>query len=352
MITSASGYECLNVTNPDLSGFITGDILPVRDNRGDGSWRAMRYEDLLFLQEAMAEREWAIRDDSIVVSSPKPRRIDDYNFKNCVNRTYDKYVLNIVGGITDGYYIDKDKSPVFNFTRTNATNIRDALSNLGYGFSDPEQDITHKNITADDVRMAFYRTKKYVRTVHYFTSNNTPTITATEDKYIFYASSGSPTHTTETIDWNIIGNYPLYYQSVRSTSITIGSRSYRYSSFSYSNPPSFRWPKQYGGPVIPQCYWLFLVEVDDWHPGSSHTYNRFLVTKSAGNTSFSSFGVSGIASTAANLAMVPYSDEPYETPESANHGVSIYVKEMAGIMDHTFPAEIDTLNWNWQPSTI
>ena len=341
MITSVSEYECVNVTNPDLSGFITGDILPVRDNRGDGSWRAMKYEDLLFLQEAMTEREWSLRNGSIVQETPKCRFLSSMDFKNAVNRTYDKYVLNIVGGVTDGYYIDKDKSSIFDFVQTTETTIKDALAELGYDFSDPAQEIYGKFLDADDVRLAFYRTKKYVRAVHIL--SNAPTVTATATVTVYRHGEYSNEY-IESATWEL--SKPLYDQTVRSTSIAESSSSRRYS-FTYSNLPLFRWPKENG-----QCYWLFLVEVDSHRLGSSHTYSRYLVSKFAGTTYFNSFDVSGIASTVAGLAGVPYSDSPYATPESDNIGVSIYVIDWAAIMDHDFPAEIDSLNWNWQPSTI
>lgn len=344
MINSASGYECLNVTG--LSGFINGNIMPVRDNSGGGAWRAKRYEDLLFLHEAMLEREWAIRAGNISLATPKPRFVISSNFESCANITYDKYVLKIAVGTTNGYYIDKDKSPVFNFTQTSETTIKDALASLGYGFSDPAQSIAGRELDADDVRLAFYRTKKYVRAVHVL--SNAPTVTATATVTVYRHGEYS-NEWTDSVVWSS-NNMPLYEQTVRSTSIAESNNSRRYT-FAFSNPPSYRWPKQTVGGVAPQCYWLFLVEVDSHPSGGSHTYNRYLVSKVAGTTSFSSFDVSGMASTAAGLAGVPYSDSPYATPESNNVGVSIYVKEWVAVMDHDFPAEINSLSWNWQPSS-
>ena len=343
MINSASGYECVDVTG--LSGFINGNIMPVRDNSGGGAWRAKRYEDLLFLHEAMLEREWAIRADSISLATPKPRFVSTSNFKSCANTTYDKYVVNLPGGNIKGYYIDKYKSPVFNFTQTSETTIKDALASLGYGFSDPEQDILGRELDADDVRLAFYRTKKYVRAVHVLSNAPTVTYTATVTVYRHGEYSNEWTETNASTG----AGFPLYEQTVRGTSIAESNSSRRYT-FTFSNPPSYRWPKQTVGGVAPQCYWLFLVEVDSHPLGGSHTYNRYLVSKLAGTTSFSSFDVSGMASTAAGLAGVPYSDSPYATPESNNVGVSIYVKDWVAVMDHDFPAEINSLSWNWQPS--
>lgn len=54
MLDTASDYEQLDVAG--LARFIKGDVWPVREVRGDGSWRAMKYEDLLFLLEAVRER--------------------------------------------------------------------------------------------------------------------------------------------------------------------------------------------------------------------------------------------------------------------------------------------------------
>ncbi len=54
MLNSAADYKCVDVTG--LEGFITGDPLPKRDIRADGSRRAVKYEDALFLAEAWEER--------------------------------------------------------------------------------------------------------------------------------------------------------------------------------------------------------------------------------------------------------------------------------------------------------
>jgi hypothetical protein len=55
MLSSARDYTCLDLTG--VEGFIKGDIYPVRKARGDGSYRALKYEDLLYLHEAKLKRE-------------------------------------------------------------------------------------------------------------------------------------------------------------------------------------------------------------------------------------------------------------------------------------------------------
>lgn len=55
MLSSATDYTCLDLTG--VEGFIKGDIYPVRKARGDGSHRALKYEDLLYLHEAKLKRE-------------------------------------------------------------------------------------------------------------------------------------------------------------------------------------------------------------------------------------------------------------------------------------------------------
>lgn len=57
MLDDATDYERIDMT--DFADFISGGVLPVRDNRGDGSWRALKYEDLLFLLESVHERRMA-----------------------------------------------------------------------------------------------------------------------------------------------------------------------------------------------------------------------------------------------------------------------------------------------------
>lgn len=55
MIDSASNYKEMDVST--LSGFISGGIFPVRKKKIDGSWRRLKYEDLLFLKEGKLERK-------------------------------------------------------------------------------------------------------------------------------------------------------------------------------------------------------------------------------------------------------------------------------------------------------
>ena len=45
---------------------------------------------------------------------------------------------------------------------------------------------------------------------------------------------------------------------------------------------------------------------------------------------------------------IEYITQPVYSSSSASYGVSI--NDMALLVDHTFPAEIETLDWNWQPS--
>ncbi len=74
MIAGAAGYEILDVTG--LEGFITGEIMPVRMRKG--TERVIRYEDLLFLAEARLERQrWRTLDRDAVVKVAPPGRILD-----------------------------------------------------------------------------------------------------------------------------------------------------------------------------------------------------------------------------------------------------------------------------------
>jgi hypothetical protein len=54
MLTSADQYRYINASS--VADYITGDIMPVRDTRGDDSWKILKYEDPIFLKEAYLER--------------------------------------------------------------------------------------------------------------------------------------------------------------------------------------------------------------------------------------------------------------------------------------------------------
>ena len=64
MLDGSGDYDWVNVSG--ISD-ISGDVLPARDEAGDGSWQILDYEDYLFLLEAYYERtNWDSTPSSLI----------------------------------------------------------------------------------------------------------------------------------------------------------------------------------------------------------------------------------------------------------------------------------------------
>ena len=341
MITSASGYECLNVTNPDLSGFITGDILPVRDNRGDGSWRAMKYEDLLFLQESFLERKAICDELNYPVdksAQPKSRILDRTAFDNAVF-FYDSMILNSGGSSYTAEFIDADKSTTFNSVDVTQTSIRDILLSLGFGFTMDAAPNSGRLLSADDVRHAFWRTKKLKRSLF-----KMYTLGGMYDCTYTFTYKGGPNDgysNTWTGGWT----GQLYY-TLPSNTIASNSTNLRVS-FTPRTVSLPRWRAR--ASTGRSSKWLYLCE-------ARHSYRDSSITPETRYKLYSFSAESGLPysnmpyfiSMLASSVGFPYDPSPYE---AGNDGYTLSVVDAAYITEHAFPAEIDTLNWNWQPST-
>ena len=170
MINSASDYKCVNTTG--LSGFISGDILPARDNRGDGSWRAMKYEDLLFLQEAKLERENPIYDSSFTKEQPKGRAFSKSVFEEVADLS-GLLDSNLRIGNHRCCFIDNEWSiPTIGYSSDSIS--KDYVgapsrywlmkNNKVLSVSDIEDPtVSGMNLKGDNIRKAFYNIKKLSR---------------------------------------------------------------------------------------------------------------------------------------------------------------------------------------------
>ena len=337
MITSASGYECVDVTGFP-SGTISGDILPVRDNRGDGSWRAMKYEDLLFLQEAFWERK-AICDESYYPvdksAQPKSRILNRTNFNDAVY--FPSMIIGPNGISYNPEYIDADKSTTFNSVDVTQTSIRDVLLSLGFEFTMDAAPNSGRLLSADDVRHAFWRTKKLKRSLF-----RMYTLGGMYDCTYTHTYKGEPNDGysyTDTGAWT----GELYY-TVPSNSIAAHSLNLRVS-FTPNTVTLPRW--RASASSWRASKWLYLCKATHSYRGSSSAEIRYkLVSRTAAGSS----PISNMALFTSQLASsvgFPYDPSPYDTE---NDGYRLEVVDAAFITEHAFPAEIDSLNWNWQPT--
>ena len=315
MITRASDYEMWDMTG--LSGYITGDVLPVRAVAADGSELAMRYEDLLFLQEAFLERYEVISTIS-GRATPKTRELSPGNF----------LAPSTIGGPV---FVDNTPSPTFNFVQTNATTIADALRTLGWSFTDAQQSISGKALGIDDVRHAFWRSKKFTRTVRTVGLGDCATVTRTTTNV--YSDGTVVQIGTDTYAWD----GELYSTAMD----TIGSSANSRFSFSMKSTTGPRWAPAGGR------RWLYLMEATHTHRGSSATVVRRLVTRTG---TYSSLGDPTLLTQQfASAVGMPWNSSPYY---SANDGYAYRVLEVAQLTDHNFPAEVNSVSgWTWTPSS-
>ena len=341
MINSASGYECIDTTG--LSSFITGDILPVRDNRGDGSSCAMKYEDLLFLQEAFHERKAVCSSDYPVDGSvqPKWRAFDTLNFDNVVY-FYDSMILRSGSPNYLTEFIDPDKSLSFNFVDATETKIRDELLSRGFDFVDDQTVVSGRSLVADDVRHALWRTKRLKRTLYRFSS-----LGSIYECTYTHTYKGGP---NDGYSYQNTGQWTgeLYY-TVPSVSISANSRNLRVS-FSPNAVTLPRW--RANASTGRASRWFFLCAcTHSYRGGSPSSTTRYkLVSRTTTNGSpLNGYTMRLLTEQLASSVGFPYDSEPYDT---GNDGYTLSVVDAAFVTEHEFPAEIDTLNWNWQPSSL
>lgn len=336
MITSASAYECVDVTG--LSSFITGEVMPKRDNNGDGSWRAKRYEDLLFLQEAYLERR-AVCDDATfpvdVSTPPKPRIINNLYFNNAVS-SLGAMVLQSGMPSYRIEYIDADKSPTFNFADTNQTTIRDVLLSLGWNFTDDARTVSGRKLTADDVRHAFWRTKKLKRSLYRVPLESIYTCTYT----FSYAGGTQDGYSySETGDWN-----GLLYATNMETVLLESSVNVRVS-FTGKSVAQPRWMARASSGKSQR--WLYLCKVTHSVRGSVNSETKIKIVSRVMPNANPISNMALLTSQFASACGFPYNSSPYY---SQNDTYRYEVIDAAMIVEHDFPAEIDSLNWNWQPT--
>ena len=339
MITSALGYRCLNVMNPDLSRFITGDILPVRIKRNDGSWRAKKYEDMLFLREAFLERMATAYPQKYPVDASVAPYGRICNFQNFLYSVFNPYVnsgFDISGTTYFDHFVDPDKSTTFDFIDVDDYPIDDELRNLGWTyFTYEEGKILNNFITIED---AFWFTKRLKRGLYGCNFSDLYTCVYTE------TLSGGSYDGYSTYDegpWN-----GTLYKTEYDPNGIKGSENIRVS-FSANSPSVFsrvRWmaPASSGRVSV----WLYRCRGTHFVNGSKVDEKTKLVSRPVVNgkpvTDMNLF-ISQLASACG----YPYSQTPYHSERDT---YELKVLDVYLIIEHEFPAEIDSLNWNYVPN--
>ena len=342
MLDSASGYECLDMTGLDWA--ITGNIMPKRDAQKDGSWRAMKYEDLLFLKEAYQERLQA--SYSVVrggggggyfpyKQEPPGRMLSLEKFTKATQVDYDCIYGHEKNGFyaNIGHYIRDDISldDVFDVTEVLGFVDFKELKNEFPG--EWERPSRTGQLKADDIRQAFYDLKYFRRTYW-------PPIILS---YWFRYS----------------GNGVLYYddpdqedEPYTDSGTTAGGTIYSVSpsryyrcTYTYINGSS---PIDGTHKVlwVKDVWWAIRVYISFYmSPGDSSTTKSFLVFRPCGKSPTSP-NVSDIARWACGKVGCPYSDDPYKS-ESERVSVSVSISY---IVEHDFPSDFSDIEWDWEPS--
>lgn len=320
MISSAIGYEWVNVAG--LSSFITGDILPVRDNRGDGSWQRLKYEDLLFLMEAQLERaNWRYAPSASV--TPLGRAL---------NRT-----LTINQGIwpsASGWvneYLDREAAMPTGIVATTSSATIPAACGIGAApFAARPANNYQRLLAADDIRTMFYNVKLATRTVTSVTAQDLATSwTGTTVYTQSDGSSGPPSNPFPS--WGALWSH--------GNATRVGSP-YDVISITYKSQIA-TYPHASAATLLVKVYSFTSSSTVVW-------YDVVALPCSVTAGAVAVPSLSGLAQQIAALHGLNYTTAPgYITTGGGN----ISIADMALVVDHVFPAEINSVNWNWSPQS-
>lgn len=321
MISSASGYEWVNVT--PLSGFIMGDIMPVRDNRGDGSWRRLKYEDLLFLMEAQLERaNWRYAASASV--TPLGRAL--------------RRLLTLNQGIwpsASGWvneYLDREAAMPTGIVATTSSAAIPAACGIGAApFAARPSSSSLRQLKADELRRMFYNVKLATRTVTSVTDQDLAT--SWTGTTVYTQSDGSSNSGNPVARWGLLWNH--------GNATRVGSP-YIVISITYKSEIA-TYPHATAATLLVKVHSRFTKS------GGGEFYDIVALPCSVSAGAIAVPSLSGIAQQIAALHGLNYTTAPgYIT----TGGGDINITDMALVVDHEFPAEINSVNWNWSPQTV
>lgn len=328
MLDSANKYRCLDMTG--LESFVTGGIMPVRDLRKDGSWRALKYEDMLFLAEAKRERQhWKALPAERY--SPPGRILNDLHAKNAwIHENISGEYIN--PHTSDGkVYISRES--VLPQGLVSAATIGDAITGKEITFEESGAGATWRSkLGAEEIRKAYRNVKKMGRTI--WSVGLGDIVESVTETGIYVRSDGSqstPTQRTYT---------PAYYAQLyaKSHSGYYGT-SWTFSSLSYKAQVA-------AYPFAKEAWLLLRFETDRWSTPTS-TYGEVAAFKCAVNDGVISAPGLDLLSYASDLCGmhgIEYANSP---TYSENATGMINLVDAALVVDHEFPAEIDSVEgWN------
>lgn len=327
MLDSAEKYEVLDVTG--LERFITGDVLPARDLRGDGSARALKYEDLLFLHEARLERE-AVSSVSGVTVSPYGRRLNRFAFNSAAGTSsFSSRIISPNATSDNGGWCFIDPAATF-AASTSYSTVQKSLTALvrDKSFSLLDTSASGAALKADCLRRAYANTLRLSRTYRPVPASGTVTVTETTT---YVQEDGTQSSSSVTKE-----GATILYSTTPAT--RVGSANVR-CSFAYHDVPSSRW--------VSQSRWLYLIEVARYDSEATPADCAWLLlSRVGGNNAITAPNLENVARTGASYYGT-YNAAPYYCESG---GVAVSLVMMGVVVDHSFPAEVKSLGWDWQPS--
>lgn len=332
MLDDASKYECLDVTG--LEGFITGSIMPKRDILGNGSSRAMRYEDLLFLKEAYLELGAAAENEIGEKATPPGRGLNDIPFYNATAFPPSVTPLPSTGATEShkAYFIDPEAAINFQGRDAGSEDLAQALANNGLSLEDDSAaESPRGRLDSDAVRKAYHRLKKYSRTFRIPTG-----IMGTVTQTTTYVTEDGETSSGSSVASEFgYGGVLLYSTGYASR---VGSSNVR-CSFTYNTPEQCLW--MYG------TSWMYLIKGTQTYKNGGTESKIRLFRRVSGNGYVAKPNLANVLSAAASSMGFDCNPTPYY---SENVTTAFHLLAAGLIIDHRFPSYFGDLNWNWEPS--
>ena len=327
MLNSATDYEYVNVTG--LSSFIKGNILPVRMASANGSDMQIRYEDYLFLLEAYYERmNWDVVPSVLV--TPGSRAISGSNINGAT--------IYQPGADAAGFVDPSFTIPTVLIGSSYAGTVKAAMGIQDTSLENPQYSPTPRYLERNLVCKSYWNVKQCKRTIKAIQIADL----ATETKTTTRVDSNSDAHPEGSTSGNFAG---IIYSTGYAT--RVGSYNDRYTLI----------PKQplvAAAPYADSATLLLLCSGGVQPRGGTWQYSYCIFpiscTMSNGGIETPAFDVNSMCSSIASYSgMSGYNSEPFYIYEE---GYKIAIIAAAVVIDHDFPAEIDSITgWNWQPST-
>lgn len=311
MLNADTDYEWVAVP---ADGNINGDVMPARDNEADGSWRVLDWEDYLFLLEAFYERaNWDTAVSAHV--SPGDRVLSGSRLA----------AVNVSATMAEGY-MDKDYvAPSGLIPTTSAATIRQALGNPDVSL---ESVALGRPLFAEEVRKMFWNYAQLKRAVKTIQFSDVATAWIGQD---VYTRSNGDTYSNTPYDcWGRLWNHGNASRvGSPFTALTI---SYKSTIATYPHATAA---------VLYVKVHSFSNAGGDWDDVLAMT----CTVSQGGAVAVPSFaGIAGAVCAAHGLAGTT------SPSYISSGGGNVSISSMMLAVDNDFPAEIDSLNWTWQPT--